>query len=246
MYVDSHTKKLQKIIDDSKKILAFSGAGLSSESNVPTYRGAGGLWSRYDPNIYANINIFLQDSTYYWNFFKEERYKIIKKAKPNKAHYILAELERKGRIIAVITQNIDGLHQMAGQKNVIELHGNTRKIVCLECNKVYKMEEIYKELDKQLPPVCKCGGTLKPATILFGESLPEDALNKAIIESKNCDTFLVLGSSLVVYPAAHLPIIAKQNSAKLVIINIDPTPLDRIADVVINENASKVLSKISF
>ena len=237
-------QNLKQIINKSKRIVAFTGAGLSAESGISTYRGAGGLWSKYDPNIYANIDIFLKDSTYYWNFFKEERYNTIKKAKPNKAHFILAKLENEGKLVCVITQNIDGLHQLSGQKKVIELHGNTRKITCLKCKKTYTMEEIYKKLDSQFPPTCKCGGMLKPDTVLFGEPLPQDALKEAQLISQSCDVFLVLGSSLVIYPAAQLPIIAKQNNAKLAIINIDPTPLDDIADIVINEKVSKVLSKI--
>lgn len=237
-------QNLKQIINKSKRIVAFTGAGLSAESGISTYRGEGGLWSKYDPNIYANFDIFMHDSTYYWNFFKEERYNTIKKAKPNHAHNILAKLEKEGKLVCVITQNIDGLHQLSSQKNVIELHGNTRKIICLKCKKTYTMEEIYKKLDRQLPPTCKCGGKLKPATVLFGEQLPQQALREAQLISQSCDFFLVLGSSLVVYPAAQLPIIAKQNSARLAIINIDPTPLDNIADVVINDKASKILSKI--
>lgn len=237
-------QNLRHIINKSKRLVAFSGAGLSAESGISTYRGAGGLWSKYDPNIYANIDIFLKDSTYYWNFFKDERYNTIKQSRPNKLHKILTKMEKDGKLLCVITQNIDGLHQLSGQKKVIELHGNTRKIVCLRCRNTFTMEEIYKKLDRQLPPICKCGGMLKPDTVFFGEQLPQDALREAQLISQRCDVFLVLGSSLVVYPAAHLPILAKQNNAKLAIINIDPTPLDNIADIVINEKVSKVLSKI--
>jgi NAD-dependent deacetylase len=243
--VEKSIQKLNYIISKSKRLVAFTGAGLSAESGISTYRGAGGLWSKYDPNIYANIEIFMQDSTYYWNFFKEERYKTIKQSRPNKAHNFLAKLEKDGKLLCVITQNIDGLHQLSGQKKVIELHGNTRTIVCLRCKKTYTMEKIYKKLESQLPPTCKCGGKLKPATVLFGEQLPQDALKEAQLITQSCDVFLVLGSSLIVFPAAQLPVIAKQNNAKLAIINIDPTPLDDIADIVINEKASKILSKIT-
>ena len=245
IFVDKLIKDLQDLVASSKKLVAFTGAGISADSGISTFRGAGGLWSKYDPDIYANINIFMQDSTYYWNFFRDERYPVIKKAKPNAAHYALVELEKQEKLYGVITQNIDGLHQIAGQSYVIELHGNTRKIKCLKCEKIYRWDEVYNQLEKELPPRCNsCGGRLKPATILFGEPLPQIALDEAVIAAKKCDTFLVLGSSLVVYPAAQLPVIAKENNAKLAIINIDPIPLDDIADVVIHDNASRVLSKI--
>jgi len=236
--------KLKKFVSTSDQIVAFTGAGFSAESGISTFRGAGGLWSKYDPSIYADINVFMQDSTYYWNFFRDERYPVIKKAKPNDGHYALVELEKRGKLYRVITQNIDGLHRVAGQSDVIELHGNTRKVNCLNCDKTYTMDEAYKILQKKLPPRCSCGGVLKPGTILFGEPLPQVALDMAMLASKNCDMFLVLGSSLVVYPAASMPKIAKRNGATLVIINIDPTPLDDTADLVINGSASKVLSAL--
>jgi NAD-dependent deacetylase len=236
--------KLKKLVSMSDQIVAFTGAGFSAESGISTFRGAGGLWSKYDPNIYANIDIFMQDSTYYWSFFRDERYPVIKKAKPNAGHYALVELEKIGKLYRVITQNIDGLHQVAGSSDVIELHGNTRKINCLSCSKTYTMDETYELLQKELPPKCSCGGDLKPSTILFGEPLPQVALDMAMLASKNCDLFLVLGSSLVVHPAASMPRIAKKNGVALVIVNIDPTPLDEMADIVINDSASKVLSQL--
>ena len=241
---DAVVSKLKKLVSMSDQIVAFTGAGFSAESGISTFRGAGGLWSKYDPNIYANIDIFMQDSTYYWSFFRDERYPVIKKAKPNAGHYALVKLEKLGKLYRVITQNIDGLHQVAGSSDVIELHGNTRKINCLSCGKTYTMDETYKLLQKELPPKCSCGGNLKPGTILFGEPLPRVALDMAMVTSKNCDLFLVLGSSLVVHPAASMPRIAKKNGAVLVIVNIDPTPLDEMADIVINDSVSKVLSKL--
>jgi NAD-dependent deacetylase len=237
-------KRLKGIIEGSEKLVAFTGAGLSADSGIATYRGASGVWSKYDPAKYANIDYFREDPTYYWRFFKEVRYPMLKPAKPNKAHQVLAELEKKGVLFQVITQNIDGLHQIAGQTNVCELHGNTRQIVCLDCAKTFPMEEIYARLDNEMPPKCGCGGLLKPDVVLFGESLPQEALTKAWQAAGLCDTFLVVGSSLVVYPAAQIPVLAKENGAILVIINIDPTPLDHLADLVINQNASEVLAKI--
>jgi NAD-dependent deacetylase len=236
--------EIKKLFSTSDRIVAFTGAGFSAESGISTFRGAGGLWSKYDPSIYADINYFNQDPSYYWNFFKDERYPVIMKAKPNDGHYALVELEKRGKIFNIITQNIDGLHQMAGSSNVIELHGSTRKIFCRICNKNYSMDEAYNILKKELPPRCSCGGLLKPGTVLFGEPLPQAAVDMANIASRNCDMFIVLGSSLVVYPAASFPEIAKNNGAILIIVNIDPTPLDNIADYVINDSTSKVLSKL--
>ena len=242
--MDEAISKLKKIVSTSDQIVAFTGAGFSAESGISTYRGAGGLWSRYDPSKYADINYFLKDPSYYWSFIRDERYPTLKKVKPNDGHYALVELEKRGKLYRVITQNIDGLHQIAGSSDVIELHGNTRKILCMSCDKTYSMDEVYKHLEKELPPRCSCGGVLKPGTVLFGEPLPEHALDMAMLAAKNCDMFLVLGSSLVVYPAASMPRIAKKNDAVLVIVNIDPTPLDDMADLVINESASKILSKL--
>ena len=244
MIMISSIGELQNIVERSQRIVAFTGAGISAESGISTFRGAGGLWSKYDPAIYANIDIFLQDPTYYWNFFRDERYPVLQKAKPTKAHYALVELEKQEKIYRVITQNIDGLHQQAGSSNVIELHGTSRTVSCLRCGKKYSIDEAYKILEKELPPPCSCGGRLKPDTVLFGEPLPQHALGEAELAARNCDLFLVLGSSLVVYPAAALPEIAKKADAKLGITTIDPTPLDDLADVVIHNSISKVLSKI--
>jgi len=242
--MDEVISKLKDHVASSKRLVAFTGAGFSAESGISTYRGAGGLWSKYDPSIYADINYFLQDSSYYWNFFRDERYPVLKKAQPNEGHYALVELEKQGKLYRVITQNIDGLHQIAGQSNVIELHGNTRKIKCMNCDKTFSMDEVYKQLEREFSPMCSCGGKLKPSTVLFGEPLPQHALDEATLAAHICDMFLVLGSSLVVYPAAQLPRVAKENGALLVIVNIDPTPLDDIADLVINESASQVLSML--
>jgi NAD-dependent deacetylase len=242
--MDKKISKLKNILSISKKLVAFTGAGFSAESGISTFRGVGGLWSKYDPSIYADISYFIRDQSYYWKFFRDERYPALKNAKPNKGHSVLVELEKRNILYCVITQNIDGLHQIAGQSNVIELHGNTRKIYCLSCNKTYSMEEAFKLLQNELPPRCKCGGVLKPGTVLFGEPLPKHELNMAILAAKKSDIFLVLGSSLVVYPAASIPKIAKNNGAILVIINIDSTPLDHLADLVIHNNASNILKKL--
>ncbi|UCH94481.1 MAG: NAD-dependent protein deacylase [Candidatus Aminicenantes bacterium] len=234
--------KLKEIINQSKSLVAFTGAGLSSESGIPTYRGTNGIWAKYDPAKYANYQYFITDPSYYWQFFRDVRYPSLENARPNAAHYALVELEKRNILKQVITQNIDGLHQMAGQSNVCELHGNTRQIVCMECRKILSMDEVFQQLDKELPPHCTCGGLLKPNVVFFGESLSQEALTKAWQAARTCDTFLVVGSSLQVYPAAQIPVTAKENGAILVIINIDETPLDHKADMVIHEKASEVLA----
>jgi len=226
-------------------IAAFSGAGISSESGIPTYRGAGGLWTKYDPNLYANIDHFNRDPSYYWNFFKDVRYPILKKARPNRAHLALAELESLGKLKSIVTQNIDGLHQEAGSTRVIELHGNTRVLVCTHCFHEYSIDEAYSFLEKEIPPLCtECQGILRPDVIFFGETLKPQVLDDAYREAASCDFLIVVGSSLVVTPAADIPVTAKRGGAKLAILNIDPTPLDDIADYVISEKAGDILTEI--
>lgn len=237
-------EEVRAIVRDSNNIVAFSGAGLSAESGIPTYRGAGGLWSEYDPDKYANISYFMRDPSYYWRFFRDVRYPILQKAQPNEGHYALSQMERQGRCQAVITQNIDGLHHEAGQQCVIELHGNTRRFYCLSCGLFVTMDEAFQLLDRELPPKCSCGGLIRPDVVFFGESLPADALDEAADAAATCDAFFVLGSSLVVQPAAQLPVIAKQRGAKLIIINIGETPLDDMADFVFDDSASTILSQL--
>ena len=234
--------QLQRLIVESRHMVAFTGAGISAESGIPTYRGDDGLWNKYDPAKFANIDYFYKMPEYYWNYFKDVRFPLIHKARPNDAHAALARLEQKGVLKTVITQNIDGLQQAAGSRNVLELHGNTRRIVCLKCGQHHAMEDVHDRLDTQLPPMCpECAGTLKPDVVFFGESLPTGVLENAISESQSCDLFLVVGSSLVVQPAATLPVTARQHGARVVIINRDPTPLDSIADLVFHSSASDVL-----
>jgi NAD-dependent deacetylase len=230
----------------SKHVVAFTGAGISAESGIPTYRGEGGLWTKYDPNLYANVNYFRQNPSYYWSFFKEVRYPMIKKVKPNPAHLALVDIEDWGHLKTIITQNIDGLHQEAGSSSVIELHGTTRTIYCMECAQEYSMDQASEKLKIQTPPLCsQCNGVLRPAVVFFGEALNPRVLECANQEAGECDFLLSVGSSLVVYPAADIPVRAKQEGASFAIINKDPTPLDDIADYVIHDEAGRVLSQIT-
>jgi NAD-dependent deacetylase len=238
--------ELHELISTARRLVAFTGAGISAESGIPTYRGDDGVWHKYDPGKYANIDYFLDDPSYYWNFFKEVRYPVLKEARPNPAHLALAALEERGIMRALITQNIDGLHQAAGSRRVLELHGNTRRIICLDCTAGYGMDEVFSQLATRLPPTCPaCAGRLKPDVVFFGESLPGDVLDEAVNESRGCELFLVVGSSLVVQPAASLPVLAKQAGARLAILNKDPTPLDELADVVLHRAAAELLGGLA-
>jgi NAD-dependent deacetylase len=237
-------EQVKVVIENASNIVAFSGAGLSAESGIPTYRGAGGLWNEYDPDKYANITYFMHDPSYYWRFFRDVRYPILKKAKPNDGHVALAKMESRGKCRAVITQNIDGLHHEAGQKKVIELHGNTRRFYCMKCSFQMTMSEVYRLLSQELPPRCDCGGLVRPDVVFFGESLPEESLEEASRAALECDVFIVVGSSLVVQPAAQLPVLAKRSGARVIIINIGDTPLDDLADFVFDERSSVILSQL--
>ena len=180
----------------------------------------------------------------YWDF-KLEGWEAFRDAEPNSVHLAIAELEKQNKVEMVVTQNIDGLHQEAGSSSVIELHGTTRIIYCLNCSQEYSMDEAFSMLEAQIPPLCSaCKGKLRPAVVFFGESLNPQILRLAFEEAENCDFLLAVGSSLVVHPAADIPRIAKQRGAILAIINKEKTPLDNLADYVINEEAGKILPQI--
>lgn len=234
---------------DSQKLIVFVGAGLSTESGIPDFRSPGGIWDRYNPEdfYFQNFVASEQSRRKYWQM-ATEMYATIREAQPNPAHLAIAELERLGRLDRVITQNIDGLHFKAGNspERVIELHGTALFVYCLSCKKRYDRDEIQGRLQKGIKvPYCDdCGGILKPATISFGQSMPEKETQEAFERSALADLFMVIGSSLAVQPAASLPQTAKSNKARLVIINRDSTPLDGIADLVIHGQAGPVMAGI--
>jgi NAD-dependent deacetylase len=210
---------------------------------VPTYRGAGGSWSRYDPARYASIDHFREDPSYYWHFFRDERFPALARARPNPVHHSLAALERRGRLVAVITQNIDGLHRAAGSERVLELHGNSHRFRCERCAARLDAAVVRELLDAAIPPACpECGQPgLRPEVVLFGETLPAEVLEEAEAESMRADLMVVVGSSLVVTPAATLPAQAVRRGARLAILNVDPTPLDSLASLLIRDPADAVL-----
>jgi NAD-dependent deacetylase len=235
-------QRAAKDILHSKKTIAFTGAGISVESGIPDFRGAQGLWQKYDPEEYAHIQAFYSNPDKVWLMIKE-MFSLIMAAKPNPAHMGLAELERMGLLSSVITQNVDGLHQAAGNTNVIEFHGTHRTLSCLKCST--KIEGTSLTLE-DLPPRCsRCSSLLKPDVVFFGEPIPWEAQIMSFKESKSCKAVLVIGTSAVVYPAATIPITAKERGAIVIEINTEPTPLtNQISDYLIAGSAGEIIPAI--
>jgi NAD-dependent deacetylase len=244
---DDLTAQLAELIGQSSQVVAFTGAGISTESGIPDYRGPGGVWERQAP---PRIGDFLHNSETRRAFWlsRKERYPELLSRKPNQGHYALAHLERVGKLEAVITQNIDGLHQAAGSSadRVLELHGSAHRVRCLTCGTVYTGIEIQRrqEAGEVVPDCLVCGGILRTATVLFGESLPREALDRAIAASRSADLMVVIGSSLVVNPAARLPGLTKKAGGKVAILNRTATPHDNLADIHIVGEAGPTLSRV--
>ena len=223
------------------KIRVLTGAGISAESGIPTFRGKDGLWNKYDPMELATPEAFRKDPRLVWEWYDWRR-QLIARAEPNEGHRIIAEIEKKFSDFWLITQNVDGLHQRAGSKKVIELHGNIWKVRCVSCG---REDYDYRTHLPEIPPRCEnCGGLLRPGVVWFGESLPMDALQKAYELSEDADVFIVVGTSAQVYPAAELPFVAKRNGARLIEVNPEETPITPYADVSIREKASIGLRKV--
>lgn len=235
-----------ELISRSRRTVALTGAGISAESGIPTFRGEGGLWTKYDPVKVASIETFLANPTAYWEVAKE-RGSVALAAKPNPGHQALAAMEQAGRLEAVVTQNTDGLHQAAGSRRVIELHGSGRTVECLDCGRREPRADVQARLDREMPPRCgNCGRTrLKPTVVFFGESMPVEAVQEAFRLANESDVILVVGSSLVVYPAAEIPLEAVRGGAAMIVVNAEPTPFDRLAAVVIHGRAGKILPEIA-
>ncbi len=247
--MNEQIEKVAQWILSSKKVVVFAGAGLSTESGIPDFRSPGGVWDRYNPEDFYYQNFIASEASRekYWQM-ATEMYEPMKKAQPNLAHLAIAEMEKLGKLDCVITQNIDGLHHKAGNSEgkILELHGTAMHVTCLSCKKRYDRDQIQERLKQgQKAPRCDdCGGPLKPSTISFGQSMPERETAESYHRSSICDLFIVIGSSLVVHPAASMPVVAKQHGAKLVIINRDPTPCDDMADIVISGHAGPTMDSI--
>lgn len=232
-------------VSDSKSIVAFSGAGISTESGIPDFRSPGGVWARTQPVLFDDFLRSAEARHEYWRQ-KSEFQPDISNARPNGAHQTLARWEADGRLRGVITQNIDGMHQLAGSQNVLELHGTAREVSCLDCGTRFAADLMVERFvaEEAVPDCPDCGGLLKHATISFGQSLSPEILHESTRWCREADLFLAIGSSLVVEPAASLPAIAKRDGARLVIINRDPTPLDQISDLVVNAGIGDTFKQI--
>lgn len=247
--MDDVIAKSAQIIKEAQKILIFSGAGMSTESGIPDFRSPGGVWSKYDPSDFYFDKIISSEKARekYWEM-STEFYDTMKDAVPNRAHLAIRAIEESGKLLAIVTQNIDNLHHKAGNspERIIEIHGTAFSVSCLSCGKKYDRDDIQERLNSGVKvPYCDdCAGILKPDTISFGQAMPEDKMADALMYARECDLCIVLGSSLVVYPAASVPVHAVQNGARLIIINRDETPLDAEADLVCHESLSKALGQM--
>lgn len=231
---------LQEIIDRSNNIVFFGGAGVSTESGIPDFRSVDGLYNmkyEYPPETILSHSFFIGNTEEFYKFYRDKL--IVKNVKPNKAHIALAKLEEKGKIKAVITQNIDGLHQMAGSKNVLELHGSTMRNYCVDCGKFYGVDYIEKSTGV---PHCECGGVVKPDVVLYEEMLDDETIRKSVGFIRDADTLIIGGTSLNVYPAAGF--INYFQGRHLVIINKMPTSADKNAELLIKEPIGEVLGNI--
>ncbi len=241
-------KKAAKLLARSRFAIAFTGAGISAESGVPTFRGFNGLWKRYRPEELATPEAFKRDPHLVWEFYRW-RIDLVRKAKPNSAHYALAELEKMDILKAVITQNVDDLHSEAGSRNVIELHGNIFRVRCTSCSyrenlkESGRLEEFLTE--KELPKCPRCDSLLRPDVVWFGELLPGKALDEAFRLAERADVVLVIGTSGVVYPAAYIPYVVKDGGGFVIEINTEKSGITPIADIFLCGKAAEVMNKLA-
>lgn len=233
-------RRSSELIRNSRSTAALTGAGISVESEIPAFRGKNGLWERYDPEEYAHIDSFKKDPKKVWRMLREF-VEVCREAEPNGAHLSLARLEEMGLLAGIITQNVDGLHQRAGSREVIEFHGGNSTHSCLHCKKVFPTEEISLAI---LPPVCSCGGPLRPDFVFFGEAIPKAALLRSMEFSQQCELMLIIGTTGLVMPAAQMPYIAKSAGARLIEINPEQSAYPGIVDIFLGGKASEIMGLI--
>ncbi len=235
-------QRAAKDLTNAKTAVALTGAGISVESGIPPFRGKGGVWEKIDPMEYATIDAFMRDPAKVWNVLIKEMKEIIDRAEPNEGHKGLARLAEMGILTTVITQNVDGLHQAAGNEDVIEFHGNFAWHRCMDCDASIETPSI--DLSR-IPPRCGCGGIYRPEVIFFGEMIPPEALTRSQQLSAQCDVMLVVGTSATVQPAAYMPVIAKRSGAKVIEINPEASPLTAtVSDYLVKGPAGKAMSGI--
>ena len=240
--MDNLVHKAARDLASSTNTVALTGAGISVESGIPPFRGQGGLWEKIDPMEFAHIDAFMKDPAKVWKVLVKEMKGILDRAKPNDAHKGLARLEELGILKTIITQNVDGLHQMAGNTDVIEFHGNFAWLCCLDCNAKCETGKIDMS---EIPPRCSCGGIYKPDCVFFGEMIPPQHLLQSEQAAANCDIMLVVGTSATVQPAAFMPVIAKQAGAKIIEVNPERTALSqRTSDYTIMGSAGPVINEL--
>ena len=232
---------------ESRALVFFTGAGISTESGVPDFRSPGGVWTKFQPVLFQDFLASETARAQHWQL-KKATYELFKTVKPNNGHYAICEFEQRGQLLGLITQNIDGLHKIAGssETRLVELHGTDRLVTCLNCAKAYQPADVYEKWHEGLAtPTCDvCGGFLKSANVSFGQSMPVEAMQRAQRCSEQADIFVVIGSSLQAQPAASFPVIAKRAGALLAIVNRDPTPLDDLADFVHNGAIGEFFSRL--
>lgn len=229
---------LSRQINDAKKIVFVTGAGISQESGIPTFRGKDGLWRKYDPMQLATIDAFYENPKLIWEWYEERRTNILA-ANPNQGHFAISELAKHKQVI-ILTQNIDGLHQRSGSKHVLELHGSIIRIKCTKCDFKDNITTPF----ETLPPKCKCGEILRPDVVWFGEGLPQDVWGEAISHAQTCDVMIIVGTSLVVSPANTLPLYAKQNGAVLIEVNPEKTVMSSEMDLSVREKSAVALPEL--
>ena len=232
--------KLIQTLLRAEKVVAFTGAGISAESGVPTFRGNDGIWAKFKPEELANLNAFMRNPELVWEWYKARK-KVIAEVQPNAGHIALVEMERMFASFAIVTQNIDNLHRRAGSKTVFELHGNIERNYCMKCGKNYTNESILKG---ETIPLCDCDGVIRPDVVWFGEMLPEDEWQGAEKACSGADVLFSIGTSGVVYPAASLPLAAEQAGAFIIEINPEPTSLTRIADEFLKGKSGEILPEL--
>ncbi len=246
--LDSAIARLREMVHEAGTVIPFTGAGISTESGIPDFRSPGGLWARYKPIPFDEFLASQEARNESWRrrFAMDEQFG---GAEPGRGHRAVASLYRAGKVPAVITQNIDNLHQASGiaPEHVVELHGNTTFALCLDCSERYELSWVRRRMDAAngcAPDCPACGGFVKTATVSFGQAMPDAAMQRAQELAQSCDLFLAIGSSLVVWPAAGFPLMAKRNGARLIIVNREPTEFDEIANLVVHQDIGTVLEPL--